>query len=270
MLARAPLMLDPPPDGFTALYLAVAICYGVYLLAEFALPRLRAWPLVAGLVLHLAAIVLRGLAIGSFPLTNKFESFFSFAFMAMTVLLVDQRSPSRVHRVGLWTMGAAFYAATLLFETGLFYPPPLLTTIWYPLHVPASFLAYALWTSCAMAGLAILVTPGATPEYRTRLGLAIEGRAFWGWWIFTVSMVFGGIWGYVAWGALFLWDPKLVWSVILWLFWSGFVHLRYWPAAARPRVRGGLALVGLLVLMIAYVGTSFLFGHGSHSFTQDK
>ena len=262
------MTLAPPPTGFETLYLVAAICYGLYPLFELALPRLRAVPLVLGLLIHLGGIVQRGLAIGSFPLTNKFESFYGFAFMALLVLLVDQRSPSRTHRLGQWTIGGGFYAATLLFETGLFYPPPLLTTIWYPLHVPTSFLAYALWTSGAMAGFAVLTSGGTSEPWRRSLGLGIERRAFWGYWIFTISMVFGGIWGYVAWGALFLWDPKLVWSVILWLFYSGFVHLRYWPVGARPRVRGGLALFGLLLILTAYIGTSFLFGHGSHSFVQ--
>lgn len=260
--------LTPAPEIFGWLYLAIAIAYGLYALAEFALPQMRRWPLAVGLLLHLSAIVVRGVAVGSFPLTNKFESFFGFAFMAMSVLLIDQGSVSRVHRLGQFFIGAAFYGATLLFGTGLFYPPPLLTTIWYPLHVPTSFLAYALWTSCAMLGLAIVATPGREDGWRRELGMAIERRAFWGYWIFTVSMVFGGMWGYVAWGAFFLWDPKLVWSVILWLFYSGFVHLRYWPAGARPRVRGGLALLGLLLIFIAYIGTSFFFGHGSHAFSR--
>jgi hypothetical protein len=31
-------------------------------------------------------------------------------------------------------------------------------------------------------------------------------------------------------------------------------------------VRATLSLVGLAVMLVAYVGTSFLFRHGSHSF----
>jgi len=36
------------------------------------------------------------------------------------------------------------------------------------------------------------------------LRATLDGHAFWGWCVFSVSMVFGGIWGYVAWGAYFL------------------------------------------------------------------
>jgi hypothetical protein len=42
--------------------------------------------------------------------------------------------------------------------------------------------------------------------------------------------------------------------------------LRYWPRANRPTAKSVLALAGFLAVLVAYVGTSFLFRHGSHSF----
>jgi len=209
---------------------------------------------------HVAGVTARGVEISFFPLTNKFESFYTFSLACFLLLLWIARSPSRVHRLGLFAVGATFYGLTFAFERGLFYPPPLMQTVWYPLHVPASFVAYALWTSSAMAGVAVLL--GADAE---RLRAWVDDHAFWGWCVFSVSMVFGGAWGYVAWGAYFLWDPKVVWSVILWLFYSGFVHVRYWPAANRPRPKSLLAIAGMLIMGVAYVGTSFFFHHGSHS-----
>jgi ABC-type transport system involved in cytochrome c biogenesis permease subunit len=236
------------------LYLAAVLADWVHRRAAVAL-------LAAGLTAHAAGLAARAAAISYFPLTNKFESFYAFAFAAFAVALLSQSSPSRAHRGTLWTLGAAFYAATLLFPRGPFFPPPLMLTPWYPLHVPASFLSYALWGSSAGAGLAVLL--GNTDS---RVARRLEQHAFWGWCLFSVSMIFGGAWGYVAWGAWFLWDPKVLWSVILWLFYSGFVHLRHWPAGNRPLPKSLLALVGLLIVLIAYVGTSFFFRHGSHSF----
>lgn len=252
----------PATPAFVALYLLALGLYGLYVAAELFLPRYRKVPLALGVALHVAGMVLRGLAVGYFPLTNKFESFYAFALAAMAVALGVQRSPSRVHRLGVAAVGLTFYALTSRFGSGTAHPPPLMLTPWYPLHVPASFLAYALWTSAATAGLAALL--GARDE---RVGRATLEHAFWGWCAFSLSMIFGGAWGYVAWGAYFLWDPKVLWSVVLWLFYSGFVHVRYWPWANQPRVRAALALVGFVAVLVAYVGTSFLFGHGSHSFS---
>ena len=80
-------------------------------------------------------------------------------------------------------------------------------------------------------------------------------------------MVCGGIWGVLAWGAYFLWDPKVLWSVILWFHYATFIHLRYTPSLKqRYWIRPTLALVGFAFVLIAYVGTSFFFGRSSHSF----
>jgi len=80
-------------------------------------------------------------------------------------------------------------------------------------------------------------------------------------------MVFGGIWGVVAWGAFFLWDPKVIWSVVLWFHFASFIHVRLTPSLmAREWVRPALASVGLVWVFVAYVGTSFFFGASSHAF----
>jgi ABC-type transport system involved in cytochrome c biogenesis permease subunit len=80
-------------------------------------------------------------------------------------------------------------------------------------------------------------------------------------------MVFGGIWGGVAWGAWFLWDPKFIWSVILWFHYASFIHLRMTPSlASAERLRVGLAWLGCLWILVAWVGTSFFFGGSSHAF----
>lgn len=254
-------MQGTPIPHFDSFYLGAAVLYGLVLLSELGFRQLRTLLLGAGVMTHLVGILARANAIGYFPLTNKFESFYAFSFAVFAVALLAWRSPSRVHRVTMWLFGAAFYAWTLKFDRAAFFPPPLMMTLWYPLHVPASFFSYALWVSSAGAGAAALSGDREPVVLRS-----LDLHAFWGWCVFSVSMIFGGAWGYVAWGAYFLWDPKVVWSVILWLFYSGFVHLRHWPAGNRPAPKATLALVGALVMLVAYVGTSFFFRHGSHSF----
>ena len=80
---------------------------------------------------------------------------------------------------------------------------------------------------------------------------------------FSVSMLFGGLWGYVAWGSYFLWDAKVVWSVIIWLFYSTCIHIDHWPALRGYKPH--LAVAGFLIMMVTYVGTSF-FISSSHRF----
>jgi len=242
-----------------ALYAAA----GAYLLAWLGgLRWSRAARLVLGIgvLLHLAGTISRGWLIGYLPLTNKFESFSAAALCVAAVAWVTW-SRHRLADLVVLTVALVALGTAFRFPMQLNYPPPLMRTIWYPLHVPLSFVAYAVWTAGAAAAVAWWVDRG--PEWLLRVDrLALQGFALW-----SLSMVAGGLWGVVAWGAYFLWDPKVVWSVILWFHYATFVHLRMTPSlATRPWVRPALALVGFVWVFVAYVGTSFFFGASSHAF----
>lgn len=238
------------------------ICFGFYSVywgLGFTRRRLR-FPILLGFViLHLVAITLRGISIGYFPLTNKFESFNAFAVAAFIILLIYIKTESPVYRMSLFGVGYGFFAAAAIFPKGLNYAPPLMLTIWYVLHVPLSFFCYALWVSATAAAVARYFTP----EEKKRYDQIIDSGFQYGLIVFSISMIFGGFWGYVAWGAYFLWDAKVVWSVIIWFFYATCLHLDYWQEAKR--FKPPLAIVGFLILLMTYVGTSFLIG-SSHSF----
>jgi ABC-type transport system involved in cytochrome c biogenesis permease subunit len=173
----------------------------------------------------------------------------------------------RLYVVPLLALTCAALYAALAFPHDLNFPPPLMQTLWYPLHVPLSFFAYALWAAAAAAGavwfLSAATDAEAAPAWLARVDrLALYGFALW-----SISMICGGIWGVVAWGAYFMWDVKIIWSVILWFHYASFIHLRLTPSLlSRPWLRPALALVGFLWVLVAYVGTSFFFGRSSHAF----
>jgi ABC-type transport system involved in cytochrome c biogenesis permease subunit len=235
---------------------AYALGFGVTLLR----PRFARPVLAAGVVVHLAATVARGVAIDFFPLTNKMESF-NAAALAMGIVATVAFRPARVYLVPLLVALGAAMGTALAFPGDLRWPPPLMRTIWYPLHIPLSFLAYASWAAAAAAAVAWWVRrEGAW------LGL-VDRLALWGLVLWSLAMVTGGIWGVVAWGAYFMWDPKVIWSVILWFHYAAFVHVKLTPSLqARPWARPALAVVGFLFVLVAYVGTSFLFARSSHAF----
>jgi ABC-type transport system involved in cytochrome c biogenesis permease subunit len=237
-----------------------AAAYGAGFLAALVRPRLARPLLAAGVAVHLAATVARGLAIEFFPLTNKMESF-NAAALAVAILAVVAFRPARAYLLPLLAVLGAFLAAALSFPGDLRWPPPLMRTVWYPLHVPLSFLAYASWAAAAAAAVAWWTR--AEGEW---LGL-VDQLALWGLALWSLAMVTGGVWGVVAWGAYFMWDAKVIWSVILWFHYAAFVHVKLTPSLAdRPGARPALAVIGFLLVLVAYVGTSFFFRGSSHAF----
>lgn len=243
------------------LFQIAAILYGASLaVALWKRPERGKALLAAGILVHLAATFWRGIAIDFFPLTNKMESF-SAAALATAVMVHDNHRPSRAWLLTTYAVLGAEMAMALALPQALSAPPPLMRTIWYPLHVPLSFLAYGLWTVAAADAVAWI--DDGDPAWLSRIDrAALQGFALW-----SLAMICGGVWGVLAWGAYFLWDPKIVWSVILWFHYATFVHVHLTPSLhGRAWVRPVLAMVGLVIVFVAYVGTSFLFGRSSHAF----
>jgi ABC-type transport system involved in cytochrome c biogenesis permease subunit len=243
-----------------ALFYSALIAYGICWIAALKWPGISRAILALGVVAHLAGTVGRGWLIAFFPLTNKFESF-SAAALCLTIVAVASWGPRRSYNLIVLGIGIAALGAALRFSADLVYPPPLMRTLWYPLHVPLSFFAYGLWTAAAAA--AVVWFLDREPQWLARVDrFALQGFGLW-----SLSMIAGGLWGVVAWGAYFLWDPKIIWSVILWFHYATFVHLRLTPSLyERSWVRPALALLGLAWVFVAYVGTSFFFGSSSHAF----
>jgi ABC-type transport system involved in cytochrome c biogenesis permease subunit len=256
----APELLAANHPALVALPWAALGAYAAALLAAAARARPARALVVAGAAVHLAALAGRGLAIEFFPLTTKGESF-SAAALAVALVAAVAWHRARAYLLPLLGVGVVALGASLAMPQDLRWPPPLMRTIWYPLHVPLSFLAYATWTAAAAAALA-----WARDRDAAWLG-RIDRLALWGFGLWSLAMVTGGVWGVVAWGAYFLWDPKVVWSTILWFHYAAFVHVRLTPALrGRAWPRPLLAAIGFVFVLVAYVGTSFLFAGSSHAF----
>jgi ABC-type transport system involved in cytochrome c biogenesis permease subunit len=245
--------------GAAPFFVALAL-YGAAFALTLIAPDAGCWPARIGVAVHFVAMTIRGVAIGFFPLTNKMESF-SAASLALALVTIFTWKPKRLYSLPLLALTCAALGTALRFPLDLSFPPPLMRTLWYPLHVPLSFAAYAIWAAAAAAGLVWFRE--RDPLWLARVdGLALQGFGLW-----SLSMICGGFWGVVAWGAYFLWDVKVIWSVLLWFHYASFIHVRLTPSlTTHPWIRPALAVLGLLWVFVAYVGTSFFFGRSSHSF----
>jgi len=169
--------LDVAPSFALALpFYAALVCYAAALAGCFACPRLGAWLLGFGFVLHLGATLGRGWAIGFFPLTNKMESFSGAALALAAVTRITWREIP-LYTAPLLALLCAAMISALSFSRDLSFPPPLMRTLWYPLHVPLSFFAYATW---AAAAAATVWFRNRDPAWLARIDrLALNGFALW-------------------------------------------------------------------------------------------
>lgn len=82
--------------------------------------------------------------------------------------------------------------------------------------------------------------------------------------LYTVGALFAGaIWAEQAWGTWWSWDPKEVGALIIWLFYTVFLHARHQRKWSGDRA-ALLLVLGMMFVFISFFGNYF-FG-GLHSF----
>ncbi len=217
---------------------------------------------LAGLLVELAYLSLRGFELGRLPLVGPHDTlaFFSTSIALMTVPFLYSASLRNADGFA-WSAGlmaALFAFMALLFPSFNMPMPPVLKTLWFEIHVALAFFAYALFGIGAVLGVMFLKSrerPFLDLQYRA----ALVGYSF-----FSGSMVSGGIWGYYAWGTYWLWTPKELWTSVLWLFYSLYLHIRL-KGAPWERTVAWAGIVGFGVALFTYLGVSMLM-KSSHSF----
>lgn len=216
--------------------------------------------LYIGFVLQTSYLIWRGLELGRLPLVGPHDTltFLSASTVAFSIAFRNTMKKYHAFFSGIAILVAAFTAFALVSKQHNTPLPPVLKIIWFELHVVLSFLSYALFGIGAITGYL----------YIKENDNSIEGIQYkvilLGYAMFSLSMIFGGIWAYLAWGTYWLWTPKELWTSILWLFYSLYLHVRFrqwW--IGRPSALLGIS--GFGVVLFTYLGVSLLM-KSSHTF----
>jgi cytochrome c-type biogenesis protein CcsB len=228
----------------------------------------------AGFIVHAGYMLYRGIQLGRLPIIGPHDTLY---FLSVsTVLFGLPMTFGLKHRLRhlFPVLGLSIFFVLL----SLFYAPhnsplpPVLKTFWFEAHVTLSFFSYALFGIAAVFGMTFIIFRGSNTgnvpdadDVSTDNVEVLQYKAILvGYCLFSAAMVFGGIWAYLAWGTYWLWTPKELWTVILWLFYSLYLHarLRQWWSGKPSAVLG---IIGFVIVMFTYLGVS-LFMKSSHTF----
>ena len=102
--------------------------------------------------------------------------------------------------------------------------------------------------------------PAATLE-KLSYSLHIIGFPLW-----TFTLIAGAIWAREAWGAYWNWDPKEVWTFVIWTVYAAYLHARATKNTSR-RTANWIAIAGFVCIVINYTVVNFYF-IGQHSYAQ--
>ncbi|MBI5888898.1 MAG: cytochrome c biogenesis protein CcsA [Deltaproteobacteria bacterium] len=223
--------------------------------------------LCAGLLSHSAALAARVYSTGHAPMASMYETllFFSWCTALLSVFVIFRYGERATELV---TIPVAVLA--LLFSFANEKPGGPLTLIlrtrWFETHVTFSFVAYAFFTLAFSAALLYLVYGAWLPNNAEQKKFEdIAAKAvMWGFGFFSASMFSGAVWGYLAWGAYWMWEPKIIWSFIVWFYYAGAMHA-YYVRQWRGKGLAFATLFGFFVVLFTYLGVSMLM-KSSHSF----
>ena len=233
----------------------LALSFACYLFALWKRPLLY-----AGLALQVWYIASRGIELGRLPLVGPHDTIIflsaSIAAFAIPIGYILKERTAFFNVVVIFSSVFTVFAMNAKQHNSPL--PPVLKTFWFECHVVLAFMSYALFGIAAILGGIYLKERRDDVE-----GLGYRAVLI-GYCLFTLSMIFGGIWAYLAWGTYWLWTPKELWTSILWVFYSFYLHarLRHWWVG-RPMAY--LGIVGFAVVMFTYLGVSLLM-KSSHSF----
>ncbi len=255
-----------------ACYLASAILYIDLLFSKRRRSYIAGFYLItAGLFFHTIFFAYRWSISGHAPFVGLFESLSFFAWSIMLFYLVIELT-YKERSVGAFVIPLGLIIAFLSFlpSKGISPPIPVLNTLWFEIHVAASFFSYALFAIAFSMGIIVLIkrlhftgTRLQTPSKKAMDNITYSA-IFWGFILFSAGMISGGIWAFYAWGTYMLWTPKELWSLIIWIYYAGLLHALFVKEWQGNRAVY-LNLAGFLIVLFTYVGVGLLM-KSSHQF----
>jgi ABC-type transport system involved in cytochrome c biogenesis permease subunit len=267
------MMLHLTPLGAT-IYAALAAYAGAFVAQLVRRPRLGRALLAAGSTVALAALGWRWVETGHVPLQNLFE-----IFLAMGVALCPIAWCCR-----RWLPAPAealdpLLGLIVLFPVGFIFsaeprdlPPALQSWLFVP-HVAVYLAAYLLLARAALTAAPLLwQQTGNLPQIGNRQSSIFNSAdrlARAGFPLLTAGLILGALWGKLAWGDYWHWDPKEMWSLATWLLYCGYFHFRALTGARYPRTCAALLVAGLvaIILTVTIVNIATIFS-GMHSYAK--
>jgi len=253
---------------------------------------------MVGIVLHGTGVLARGLEADHVPWSNMYEYTISGSLVAVAIFLAVQRRRD-ITFLGAGITGLATIALGLGLTVLYAAPeslPPALQSFWLVIHVSIATICSGIFgVSFIVTGLQLLrdyrdseprvvhnrvVRPIHRAGVRVIKGRAmrfleavpsaakLEALAFRliavGFVLWTFTVMAGAIWAEHAWGRYWGWDPKEIWSFVIWVVYAAYLHARTTQGWAG-RKSAYLALAGFGSLIINFTLVNYVF-QGLHTY----
>jgi len=208
------------------------------------------------------------LGIGHVPLSNLYESLIFFVWSINLPLVILKKKlyhpaiTCLVSVVALFLMGFASISPSI--EKGIQPLVPALKSNWLHIHVITCFIAYGAFTISFVCS-ALYLTGYKWKTLPLKMLEEINYKSIIiGFPMLTSGIITGAVWAQYAWGSYWRWDPKETWSLVTWIVYALFLHVRQ-TRNWRGKTAAIISVAGFLTVMFNYFVVNFILT-GLHSY----
>ena len=149
---------------------------------------------------------------------------------------------------------------------------PALRSNWLAFHVSTAIISYGAFGVSFAVSLIFLVRERIKDGTfwdthippKEKLDMISYRAVSLGLLFLTFVIITGAIWAERAWGSYWSWDPKETWSLVTWLIYALYLHLRI-GRGWRGRSAAIFAVIGFICVIFTYIGVN-TFLPGIHSY----
>ncbi|MDO8964941.1 MAG: c-type cytochrome biogenesis protein CcsB [Coriobacteriia bacterium] len=228
------------------------------------------WASGLGLLPQLASIIVRWVRLGHGPYLGYFEVTSALAFFSvfLFVALALRRPQFSVAGIAIMPVALLLIAAAMLAPKSGLDVSPTLASWWLVIHVTFAKLSFATFvTSFGLAAAYIIRSRSADGPWARRLQrlpsqervdhlssrFVYAGFLFWG-----IMIASGAIWANEAWGRYWGWDPIETWSLVVWIIYAAYLHLRLTMGWRGEKI-SWVAVLSMPIAMFCLVGIPFVY-----------
>ncbi|NSW84261.1 MAG: cytochrome c biogenesis protein CcsA [Syntrophothermus sp.] len=224
-----------------------------------------------GWTTNTVALIARSVLTGRLPLATGYEFLLAFAWgIVLFYLIFELRTAVKAAGgfVLAFAWGLLAFIWVVMPEQPNAVAPlmPALKSGWLTVHVLTAVVAYSAFALAC--GLSVLYLwryrDDGVKEGEALLDELIYKVVAFGFMMLSLTIVTGAVWAEKAWGSYWSWDPKETWSLVTWIIFGIYLHIRKYRNW-RGRPAAILVVVGFLAVLFTFFGVNYLLP-GMHSY----
>ena len=253
------------------LYAAATVMYGIGVTFSKDTLTKRALAVSAlGLVFQVASLAVRWVDLGHGPYLGFYEVANALVLCAVAFFVVTAWRNPRLGAAGIAVMPVAvlLLGGAMLASKAALPVTAKLASYWLFIHVAFANLAFgAFAVSFGCAVVYVMRIRSASGKWAQRLDklpaqevlenltvrFVLVGFLFWG-----IMIATGAIWANEAWGSYWSWDPIETWSLVVWLIYAVYLHVRFTLKWHGERL-AWFAIAAMPLALFALIGIPLAF-----------